>query len=644
MAKTFAGSSCQQFRQRGYGLSETETQNRNPEPLASGNVRQLTVRAILTGCVIGALLTPCNVYSGLKIGWSFNMSIAAALLSFAFWKVAGVLFKTPDWGLLENNINQTTASAAASIISAGIVAPIPALTILTGKTLAWPILAVWCFIVSFTGVVVAVGLRKQMLLEEKLPFPAGMATAETVKEIYAKGQEAMQRVKVLLGAGVLSGGLKLFSDFVHTLSKLPLFGSAGFGASAALKAQGLSKITLANLGFVLDPSLLMIGFGGIIGIRAGISLLLGAIFSWGILGPWVLSQGWAQAGAADGYWFGSMVEWLLWPGVSMMVTSALTSFGLTLWNSHQRKKARLSSASETSTEEAPPHDEHEFAAYYALPEKDREIPRSWFLGGLGLALVMATVGQIAIFGITPWIAVLAIFLTFFLAVVSSKVSGETGIAPIGALGKVTQMTFGLINPGDFSANLMTANVTGGAAGQSSDLLHDLKTGLLIGATPRLQIVGQVFGIMVGALVGAAAYLILIPDPAHMLLTPEWPAPAVATWKAIAEVFKAGPEAIPPGSIVAMIIGALVGIVLPLLEHFLPEKIARWLPSPASFGLAFMLPAWNSISMFLGAALAYAFNKFAPNAATRFLMVIAAGLVAGESLAGIAGAVSGFLGF
>ena len=100
--------------------------------------RGLTLRSIATGMVIGTVLTPCNVYSGLKIGWSFNMSITSALIAFAFWRLAGDLLGARPWGMQENVMNQTTASSAASIISAGLVAPIPALTLLTGQKLAWP--------------------------------------------------------------------------------------------------------------------------------------------------------------------------------------------------------------------------------------------------------------------------------------------------------------------------------------------------------------------------------------------------------------------------------------------------------------------------------------------------------------------------
>ena len=127
---------------------------------------ELTVRAIATGMAIGAILTPCNVYSGLKIGWSFNMSIAAGLLGFGFWRLGESVFGTRPWGMFENNINQTAASSSASIVSGGLVAPVPALAMLTGQTLPWGLLAIWVFAVSILGVIVAAGLRNQMLLEK----------------------------------------------------------------------------------------------------------------------------------------------------------------------------------------------------------------------------------------------------------------------------------------------------------------------------------------------------------------------------------------------------------------------------------------------------------------------------------------------
>jgi uncharacterized oligopeptide transporter (OPT) family protein len=225
-------------------------------------------------------------------------------------------------------------------------------------------------------------------------------------------------------------------------------------------------------------------------------------------------------------------------------------------------------------------------------------------------------------------------LSYVLAVVAARVSGETGITPIGAIGKITQLTFGALTPGNVTANLMTANVSGGAAGQCADLLHDLRTGEIIGATPHFQVTAQVFGVFTGSIVGSLVYLAVIPDPQAMLLTPEWPAPAVATWKAVAEVLSAGFEAVPEGAVPAMAIAAMLGVLLVLGERTLPPWLGGKLPSGPAIGLAFVIPAWNSISMCLGGVIAALLWRYRPDWAERRQTALAAGLVAGESLAGV----------
>ncbi len=580
------------------------------------------MRAAATGAVLGAVLVPCNVYSGLKIGWSFNMSIAAALLSYAFWGAARGTFgdrRIPVWGMLENNANQTCASSAASIISAGLVAPIPALTILSGSSLGWSALSVWLFAVSLLGVVVAVALRRQMIVVQDLPFPSGVATAETVKEIYARGKEAGRRVRALLAGGLVAAGLKLVNEIAYAIPHTDIvIRVRQLGPALAVGSSGLN---LRNLGFVLDPSFLMIGFGAIIGLRVGVSLLVGAVLAWGVIAPWLFAGGLLPPPDPEVLVYGAAIEWLLWPGVALMVCAALTSFGASLPAFVRGLKLQ------------------------AVGENEREgIPRTALLAGFAVAAVIAVVAQITLFDIHPAMAALAVVLTFALAVVAARVSGETGIPPIGALGKVTQLTFGLIHPTSVSTNLMTANVTGGAAGQCSDLLHDLKAGQLLGASVRAQTLAQLLGVTVGSLAGSAAYLILIPDPAAMLLTEEWPAPAVATWMAVAELFREGiAEAVPASAIRASVIAGATGVALALLGSLLPERHRRWIPSPVGAGLAFVIPAFNSISMFIGAVVAALVAKVAPDWARRCVLPVAAGLVAGESLAGVGSALWSFFG-
>jgi uncharacterized oligopeptide transporter (OPT) family protein len=256
------------------------------------------------------------------------------------------------------------------------------------------------------------------------------------------------------------------------------------------------------------------------------------------------------------------------------------------------------------------------------------------LAGLIAASALVVALEIAFFDIHWTMAIIAVPLAFVLATVVARVTGETGIPPIGATGKVSQLAFGILAPAQPVTNLMTANVAGGAAGQAADLLNDLKVGSEIGAHTGKQIMAQCAGVLTGSLVGSYVYLQLIPDPAGQLLTVEWPAPAVATWKAVAETLSQGLGGIPTSAAIAMGIGALVGVVLAVLELRLPQRVLAWVPSGATIGLAFVIPASTSITLFVGAALAAVLHRLFPNWSQRFLMAIAAGLVAGESLFGV----------
>ncbi|MGB0743863.1 MAG: OPT/YSL family transporter, partial [Opitutales bacterium] len=265
--------------------------------------RQLTIRAIITGFILGSLLAPCNIYTGLKIGFSFNMSIAAALLSYAYWNTLYHFGKTPHWGLLENNINQTAASSAASILSAGLVAPIPAYTLISGRELGYPVLTIWVLVISFAGIVTAIAVRRQLLDRDALPFPNGIATAETIREIYATGSEAVRRIRMLIGAGLLAGSIKCYSVFISAIPNLALPPSLGFRAPANVAEQGLERISWRSLGLEIQPSLLLFGFGAIVGPRVGISLLIGTALAWIALPYPLLARAWVAPVLDDLSWY-----------------------------------------------------------------------------------------------------------------------------------------------------------------------------------------------------------------------------------------------------------------------------------------------------------------------------------------------------
>ncbi|WP_448693939.1 OPT family oligopeptide transporter [Pseudomonas rhizophila] len=554
--------------------------------------RELSLRAVSTGIVIGVLLTPSNVYAGLKIGWSFNMSIIALLIGYGIWQgLAKRSAAQQPWTLHESNINQTVASAAASIISGGLVAPIPAYTLLTGQQLDVIPMIAWVFSVSFLGIWIAWYLRPSLLNDKALKFPEGMATLETLLHIYNQGHEAAKRLKVLLSAALLSGLVKWVDTFIWVFPRWS-------------PTPQLERLT-----FTADPSLLLVGFGGIIGIRVGLTLLLGALLAWGGLAPWLLEQGLVQLPPdSSGPQFAALVEWLLWPGVSLMVCSTLTSLAIRLWALHKSTKAGGGTT-------------------WVVPKTG---PASGFL----VAIVLVVSLQALLFGINPWMALLTIPLAICLAAVAARVVGATGIAPIGAIGQLSQLSFGIVAPGQVPINLMSANTAGGSAGQCTDLMNDFKVGRAIGATPHKQLIAQTLGIFVGSIVGVLAYLALIPDPQSMLLTQEWPAPAVATWKAVAQTLTLGLDSLSASIRWAVIIGAVAGLLLGILDSVLPTHRARYLPSTAALGLAFVLPASVSLMMAFGAVLTWLVSCRWASLTERFAITAAAGLIAGESITGV----------
>lgn len=582
-----------------------------------------TLRAVLTGAVLGAILSICNVYTGLKIGWGFNMSIVAALLSFGLYSALHAAFGFRKWTILENNLNQTGASAAASISSAGLVSAVPALTMLNGYQWTWFGLMIWVLCCSSLGVFVAVLMRKRMLLIDKLPFASGVVTARTLQEMYATGAEGLARVKALLAGAFAAAGWKVLAVWLELKPKGLGWLSMSASPEGGLKKAGAAGVSAHNLTFALDPSLLMVGAGAIIGLRAGISMLLGAVIAWGIIGSQLLEAGVVgptkdKTGSVvvDAMWSKGVGEWLIWPGVSLLVVASLASLAFSF--------PQIVRAFKTSDgpKVVDPH----------------AVPTTWLMMGIAVVTVATVISGHMLFGMHPLIAMAAVLLTAVLGVVALRVSGETNVTPVGPMGKVTQLSFALLDPGNVTTNLMAANVTGGSASQAGDMMHDLKTGLLLGSSPRHQMLSQLVGVVAGALAGSAIYLVLVPDPRGMLMTPDWAAPAVAQWKAVAEIFRDGLSKLPAGAIAAMIWGGSIGLVLAALEKYAPANIKRFVPSSSAIGIAVVIPAYISMSFFFGAVIGLVVSKLFKNWAARFLVVVASGIIAGESLTGAVDAV------
>jgi len=337
-----------------------------------------------------------------------------------------------------------------------------------------------------------------------------------------------------------------------------------------------------------------------------------------VLGPFAQAAGWAP-GAVMSYADGPR-GWLLWPGVALMVSEALTALVMS-WKTFARAlkiPKKLDSSSSA-------HGQH--------------IPNSWWLGGLAAGSVLTAVIAYYVFDIAPFLTFIAIAMSSILAVVAVRSTGETDINPVGGMGKVTQLAYGGLAPGAMSTNLMAAAITGAGASQAADMMQDLKTGHLLGASPRKQFIAQLIGICAGVLFVVPVYYIFTTG--YEIGGERLPAPAAFAWKAMAELLAKGFGALPPHATTAIVGAALVGISIPLLRRV--EPIKPYVPSGLAMGIAFIIPAYYSLVMFYGMLVWYIWKKRNPSGVDRFNFALASGLVAGEGLMGIVNAVLTILG-
>ncbi|MFM2152944.1 MAG: hypothetical protein RL199_1379 [Pseudomonadota bacterium] len=604
------------------------------------DVPQLTVRAVVMGMLLGGVMAFSNLYVGLKTGWGLGVAITACIMSWAIFKVLRPLLGSEP-SILENNCMQSTASAAGFSTGSTLVSAFSAYLMLTRQHLPWTVVAALTFCLAMLGVFLAIPMKRQMINVEQLPFPSGIAAAETLKSLSTAGAEAMLKARSLFAAMLAGGAVAFSKDGLPDLAErfhlggwtrwfslpgfLPLkdwFASVGWRrASRVVDPQGYT--------FSFELSTIMLAAGAIMGLRTAASMALGAVLCYGVLAP-MLHHTSVGDGSTDmvikvlGY--RGIVSWSVWAGVSLMTSASLLSFAFQ-WRTLQRALGGLLDV----FRRRPPSEETD-------PLARIEVPASWFLAGTLVSGTACVWINHAVFHIDVLLGTVAVLISGVLAIVACRATGETDMTPIGALGKITQLTYGLLIPQNLTANLMTANVTSSIAGSSADLLTDLKSGYLLGANPRKQFLAQFFGVFAGTLVAVPGFYLLVPT-AETLGGEKFPAPAAQVWKAVAELLAKGVHALHPSAFWGMVVGALLGIVITLLEKRF-SAYRQYIPSPTGLGLAFVIPAWNSLGMFVGALVAWQLQKARPETAERYVVPVSSGLIAGESLMGVAVAVFG----
>ncbi|HHF3929796.1 TPA: OPT family oligopeptide transporter [Haemophilus influenzae] len=602
------------------------------------NLKELTVRGIILGALITVIFTASNVYLGLKVGVTFASSIPAAVISMAVLK----FFK--DSSILENNMVQTQASSAGTLSS--VIFVLPGLLMMG----YWQDFPFWqtmliCAAGGTLGVLFTIPLRRAMVVNSNLPYPEGVAAAEILKA--GNNADGDSGVKDIAYGGVLAGLVAFLTNGLRVMAD---------GASAWIQT-GKAAFQLP-MGF----SLALLGAGYLIGIVGGIAMLIGVILTWGVAVPYFTMS---EDIAADASLIDSaMTVWktkVRYIGVGTIGIAAIWTLLILMKPMIEGMvhSFRMLKGGQEASEHRIDIDLSPKTMIYILIAT--------------VALIVISLHHfIAAAPISPELSILlvvvctflAVFIGFFVAAASGYMAGLVGSSssPISGIGIISVIVISLVlvSIGNASGlfetvdgqkfltalTLFTASIVITTACISNDNLQDLKTGLLVEATPWRQQVALIIGCFVGALVIAPVLEILyhaygfsgaLPRP-DMDPSQALSAPQATLMTAISQgIFTNKLEWI------YILTGVGLGAVLITIDAFLKKVSNKVFSLPViAVGIGIYLPPSINTPVIVGAFLAWIMarhiaklgNKEVSAKAERFGTLFSAGLIVGESLMGV----------
>lgn len=589
-----------------------------------GDMRQLTLRSALTGVILGCVLTLTNLYVGIKTGWTLGVGITSVILSFAAFKLFSKFNLSEDMTILENNAMQSIATSAG-YMTAPLTSSIAAYMMVTG--IIPPIWQVYCWIVvlGLLGALFAFPQKKRAINEEQLAFPEGYAAGIVLDNLHtADPKEGITKAKLLFAGGGVAALLEILrSEKLLDMMYLKFLNIPHYLDDIIYKfaTPNINGVALKDLTIRIDTSIVLMGSGALISIRTAMSMLIGGILNYAILAPIMMSKG-----IITGTGFKNISIWGLWGGAAMMTTASLYSFF-----SSPTTIASFKSFFEKNTEKK------KASSLDVL--KDIELPGNVSAVGIIVLSLIAIVMGKAFFNIDYWLTAISIPLVFVFSIMAIKSTGMTGITPGSALAKMTQVIFSVLAPGNISTNLIVAGVTSEVSLSASNLLMDIKPSYMLGGKPRHQAIGHAIGIFAGAMIAVPAFYFAFNTDISNFGTEKFPMPSATVWKAVAEVLSRGLSSLHSTAQIAVVIGAIAGVVLEMLVQKTKGKFPI---SPIGLGLPFVFQFADTLMMFLGSFLFWAlkqkpkekrstnYNTFVENQET-----VAAGVIAGGGLIGIA---------
>lgn len=454
---------------------------------ASESPRELTLRALVLGALLGIAFAASSVYLGLKVGLTVSASIPIAVLSITLFRAFGKA------SILENNVVQTTGSAGESI-AAGVAFTLPSLLLMGFELDLWRTTAV-ALLGGLLGVLLMIPLRRGLIVREHatLPYPEGTACAH-VLIVGDHGGASARTVFTGFGLGFC----------FHLVGQIARF----WGEIASWSFERFYR----GGSFSVETNPALLGVGYIIGTRIALVMLGGGLLSFWVLVPAVklFAPGLTSPLVANGAVPVAAMSpgqirnaYLLYIGAGAVAAGGLISLVRALPSLWAAFRGAARSFAWTSGEEA------------ALARTDRDLPLALVVGG-ALALLLA-IPLAPGLGLGFPSALLVLLFGFFFVTVSSRITGQIGSSsnPISGMTVATLLATCLL----FAAvgwtgvrykemALATAALVCVAASNGGTISQDLRTGFLVGATPRAQQIAIAVGVITSALVIGTTLLYL----------------------------------------------------------------------------------------------------------------------------------------
>jgi OPT family oligopeptide transporter len=584
-----------------------------------GDMPQLTIRSALTGMILGGILSLTNLYIGIKTGWTLGVGISSVILSYAFFKMIQKLKLGSEMSILENNAMQSIATSAG-YMTAPMMASIPAYMMVTGEVIPMWQCFWWIVVLSLLGVLFAFPLKRRFINDEQMPFPEGYAAGVVLDSLHDDvGGQGMFKAKLMvIGAGLSALIETLRAHSLLEKLKVPFLAIPEYWDSFIYRyfTPAIMGTPLKDLTVQWDTSIVMVGTGGLMNMKTGMSILLGGFINYFILAPYMISEG-----IITGTSFKAITMWSLWGGAAVMTTSSLYSF-------FSKPQIIVQSFQRIFSKGQAKDD---------VLEKI-ELPMWIFVAGIPVIGALTVYLGHVWFGIHYWLGLIAIPLVFVFTLIAVTSTGLTAITPGGALGKLTQITYGALAPGNVTTNLMTAGITSEVSLNASNLLMDIKPSYMLGGKPRLQALGHILGIFAGGLVAVPVFYRIFHGDISLFTTDALPLPSALVWKGVSEVLTKGLSNLHITAQIAAGIGAVLGIVIEILNKKMKGKFPI---SGVGLGLGFVLRFTDAWSMALGTLIFWIAGKMCKNkegVGYRALVdnqeTLAAGVIAGGSIIGI----------